>query len=141
MKNRLANLPSSITMFISANEELPPGADSSWTEWKYRLRNRNSRLRSGTGCCKVKLKGIQNGWRCDLRMWFWTTNYGPPSEMSLLEQECRAADLTDFNDRAKGSQLNTISSMCVDTIRRRRAWLEHFVRVCSLMTQVCLRTE
>ena len=40
----------------------------------------------------------------------------------LLGQECRAADLAEFNDRAKDCVqlwLNAISSMCVDTIRRR----------------------
>ena len=63
-KERLANLPSSITMSISDNEELPPGADLIWTEWKYL-----NRLRTGTGRCKVNFKqwGYRmNEGRCDL---------------------------------------------------------------------------
>ena len=46
-------------MSISANEELPPGADLSWTEWKCL-----NRLRTGTGHCKVNLK--QWGYRMNV---------------------------------------------------------------------------
>ena len=86
-------------MSISANEELPPGADSSWTEWKCL-----NRLRTGTGRCKVNLK--KWGYRMNEDV---TCECGSePQTMDhllrcpLLEQECRAtADLAVFNDRAK----------------------------------------
>ena len=41
---RLDNHPSRSSMSIRAKEELPPGADSSWAEWKC-----INRLKTGTG--------------------------------------------------------------------------------------------
>ena len=95
---RLANLSSSITMSLSANEELPPGADSSWTELKCR-----NRLRTGTGRCKVNLKQWGDRMNEDVTC---ECSSEPPSMKHLLrcplpEQESRAADLAEFSDRAK----------------------------------------
>ena len=97
-KERLASLPKAVCMSMGAREELPPGADSSWTEWKCL-----NRLRSGTGRCKVTLKK----WGY-LRSDDVTCECGSePQTMEhllmcpLLEQECHAEDLAEFNDCAK----------------------------------------
>ena len=50
-EERIAHLPTTSTISISAKEELPPGADLSCAEWKCL-----NGLRSGTGRCKVTLK-------------------------------------------------------------------------------------
>ena len=97
-KERLASLPPSITMSISAKEELPPGADSSWTEWRCL-----NRLTTGTGRCKANF--MKWGYRmtedvtCDCGSEPQTMDH--LLRCTLLKQECRVADLVAFNDRAK----------------------------------------
>ena len=50
-KEKMPNLPRKVSMSMIASEYLPPGADSTWVEWKYL-----NRLRTGTGWCKETLK-------------------------------------------------------------------------------------
>ena len=50
-QDRVALLPSTTSMALLAREELPPGNESSWAEWKCL-----NRLRSGKGRCKVTLQ-------------------------------------------------------------------------------------
>ena len=105
-------------MSICAKEELPPGADSSWAEWKCL-----NRLRTGTGRCKVSLKkcGFLNNddatcecgtepqsrehlSRCPL---FMEHLLRCPlfmehlSRCPLLEHDCKAEDLAEYNECAR----------------------------------------
>ena len=50
-KERLANHQTPLSTFVGAKEELPPGTDASWTEWRC-----FNRLRSRTSRCKVTLQ-------------------------------------------------------------------------------------
>ena len=85
-------------MSMCAKEELPPGADSSWAEWKCL-----NRLRTGTGRCKVSLKkwGFLNN---DDAMCECGTE---PQSMEhllrcpLLEHDCKAEDLAEYNKCAR----------------------------------------
>lgn len=85
-------------MSINAKEELPPGADSSWAEWKCL-----NRLRSGTGRCKVTLKkwGYLNTEDVTCVCGTEPQTMEHLLRCPLLEQECDAEDLAEFNDSAK----------------------------------------
>ena len=95
---RLSNLPSRTTMSLCAKEELPPGADSRWAEWKCL-----NRLRTGTGRCKVSLKNWGFIYKDDVTCECGTA----PQSMEhllrcpLLEHECKAKDLAEYNECAR----------------------------------------
>ena len=84
-------------MSSCANEELPPGANSSRTEWKCL-----NRLRTGTSCCKVNLRKCGYLMNEDATCVFGSE----PQTMDhllrcpLLKQKCGVADLAVLNDRA-----------------------------------------
>ena len=97
-KERLANLPQTTSMSIGVKEELPPGADLSWVEWKCL-----NRLRSSTSPCKSTLK-----------KWGYLDNEdvtcacgSEPQTMEYLLRcphlghKCDAEDLSVLNERAK----------------------------------------
>ena len=97
-KERLASQPTHMSTHMKANEELPPGADSSWSEWRCL-----NRLRSGVGRCKVTLK--KWGYSVDADT---TCQCGSePRTMEhllkcpLLDKECTPKDLADYTDCAK----------------------------------------
>ena len=85
-------------MSISAKEELPPGADSTWAEWKCL-----NRLRAGNGRCKVSLKkwGYQNTEDVTCICGIEPQTMEHLLRCPLLEQECKAKDLAENNDTAK----------------------------------------
>ena len=97
-EERLDNLPTTTTMSISAKEVLPPGADSSWAEWKCL-----NRLRSGVGRSKVTLKKWGYLDTEDVTCECGTA----PQAMEhllrcpLLGQQCKAEDLAEYNESAK----------------------------------------
>ena len=97
-QDRVALLPSTTSMALLAREELPPGNESSWAEWKCL-----NRLRSGKGRCKVTLQEweyLKNGdVTCVCRSEPQTMDH--LLKCPLLSQRCTAEDLAVFNDLAQ----------------------------------------
>ena len=102
----IANLPTT-ALSISAKEELPPSADSSWAEWKCL-----NRLRSNTGRCKVTLKKWGYPDTEDVTCECEPQNMKRLLRCPLLEHECDAKDLAEFNDSTKDSV---------------QLWLKHYI--------------
>ena len=97
-KERLANHPTPLSTFVGDKEELPPGADASWTEWRSL-----NRLRSGIGRSKVTLKEwgyLEDDVTCQCCSEPQTLNHF--LRCPLLEKECTSQDLAKFNDCARG---------------------------------------
>ena len=85
-------------MALPAQEQLPPGANSNYAVWKCL-----NRLRSGKGRCKVTLQ--EWGYLKDADV--TCVCRSEPQTMDhllkcpLLNQECTAEDLAEFNDAAQ----------------------------------------
>jgi hypothetical protein len=97
-RERLVNAPPRITMCLPVKEELPPGNNDTWVNWKCL-----NRLRAGTGRCKSNLKK----WGC-LKSPDDVCDCGTESQTMShvlrcpqLDQECRKEDLAEYNDVAK----------------------------------------
>ena len=97
-KERMPDLPRKVSMSMNASEDLPPGADSKYAEWKCL-----NRLRTGTGRCKETLKKwgyrSNNDVKCDCGA--KTQTMAHLLRCPLLEQKCKAKDLAEYNDVAK----------------------------------------
>jgi hypothetical protein len=97
-EDKLSNLPAKTLMSLRVKEELPAGADAGWVNWKCL-----NRLRSGTGRCKTTLKR----WGCLKTEDDICVCKSEQQTMAhilrcpLLEQECKADDLAEYNDVAK----------------------------------------
>jgi hypothetical protein len=95
-KERSPNLPA---MGLQPSEQLPPGADSTWPEWRCL-----NRLRSGVGRCKVALQ--KWGYLPEGQDTVCECGTAPQTMEHLLAcpqmgQHCTHEDLAEFNDSAR----------------------------------------
>ena len=86
-------------MTLKPQEELPPGADTKWTEWKCL-----NRLRTGVGRSKVSLQkwgylDTAEDVTCDCRTAPQTMQH--LLQCPVLEQVCTADDLAVYNENAQ----------------------------------------
>ena len=97
-QGRLANDPTATNMEISQAEELPPGLDEPWKQWRCL-----NRLRTGVGRCKASMQ-----------RWGYSTDpadcaceHSSQTMEHLLEcsslgpTKCTARDLAEFTKRAR----------------------------------------
>ena len=106
-------------MALKPQEELPPGADTKWTEWKCL-----NRLRTGMGRSKVSLQkwgylDTAEDVTCDCRTAPQTMQH--LLQCPVLEQVCTADDLAVHNENAQKMRptMAGVYLMFVDTLRRR----------------------
>ena len=97
-RDKLERQPTSMSNSVKAKEELPNGADSSWSEWRCL-----NRLRSGVGRCKVSLEkwGYTDAENTTCQCGFKLQTMEHLLRCPLLEKECSRQDLFQYNDSAK----------------------------------------
>ena len=98
-EERISTHPTATSMALKPQEELPPGADTKWTEWKCL-----NRLRTGVGCSKVSLQkwgylDTAEDVTCDCRTAPQTMQH--LLQCPVLEQVCTADDLAVYNENAQ----------------------------------------
>ena len=98
-EERISTHPTATSMALKPQEELPPGADTKWTEWKCL-----NRLRTGVGRSKVSLQkwgylDTAEDVICDCRTAPQTMQH--LLQCPVLEQVCTADDLAVYNENAQ----------------------------------------